>query len=56
MVYRLVINPLRHWMERDTRLLIPHWKDAMKPEPTPKVRPFLNLYHVRRDTRARRIA
>ena len=54
MLYRLVINPLRAWLERDDRLLIEHWKDAMKPETRPKVR-YINLI-VSRDTRARRIA
>lgn len=41
--YRLVVNPLRAWLERDDRLLVEQWRDAFKPAPRLKVRPFLNL-------------
>lgn len=48
--YRLVVNPLRAWLERDERLLVEQWRDAFKPEARSTVRPFLNL-RVMRDAR-----
>ena len=50
---RLMQARYEDWRAGD-RLLVEHWKDAMKPEPRPKVR-SINLI-VSRDTRARQIA
>lgn len=46
-LYRLLLNPLRRWSERDDRLLVEHWKAAYGPAPQPKVVPFRNLLIVR---------
>lgn len=48
--YRLVINPLRAWLERDDRLLVEQWKAAYAPDRKTNVVPFLNLL-VKRDAR-----
>ncbi len=52
--YRLVLNPLRQWAERDERLLVEHWKATLAPTPKAKVA-YINLL-VRRDTRTRQVA
>jgi len=43
--YRLVFNPVRRWMERDTGLLVEQWKAAFGPKPR-KVVP-INLLVIR---------
>ena len=53
--YRLVVNPLRRWAERDSRLLVEQWKAAYGPPPKSNVRPFLNLV-VTRAEQKRRVA
>ena len=54
-LYRLLLNPLRRWSERDDRLLVEHWKAAYAPEKTTNVRPFLNL-RVSRGSQQRKVA
>jgi hypothetical protein len=39
--YRLVVNPIRAWIERDDRLRVEHFKDTFKP--SAKVIEFRNL-------------
>lgn len=55
LLYVLVINPLRRWAERDSRLLVEQWKSAYGPPPKSNVRPFLNLV-VTRSTSTRKVA
>lgn len=43
LLWRLVLNPLRRWLERDDRLLVEQWKVAFAPERSAKVVQFLNL-------------
>ena len=45
LLYRWFVNPLRAYLERDSRLLVEQWKDALKPEPRKVV--HINLYVVR---------
>ena len=42
LLYWLIVNPLRHWWERDDRLLVEQWRSTFAPEPK-KVLQFLNL-------------
>lgn len=50
LLYRLVVNPFRRWLERDDRLLVEQWKAAYGPAPL-KVVPFLNLRVIRSASR-----
>jgi len=57
-LYRCVLNPLRAWLE-DRRVpdhaYVDQWRAVWRTSEPGKVRPFLNLRHVRRSADFRRV-